>query len=351
MTDILIVGDWYIPSQTLMRSIKAHLSDFETNIQAFDVILEDGLGHAESTSEIEARIIDRVGATELLVVDMAPVGSNVIEAAKKLRAIACARAGPLNVDLELASRRGIPVLHAPTRTTEAVVDMTFGLMLSVARKIHQSASAFSQGVVMEQEECLGPELSGKTLGIIGFGHVGSRVAEVAEAWGMNILFYDPYVSPPKNTTRTRARPVQLETLLRESDFVTIHVRLSPENYYMIRDKEISMMKPTSYLINTSRGALVDERALYHALVNRKIAGAALDVLERDREPNNPLVRLNNVTATPHIGAASVDIPHKTAEILAKDMARFLKGEKPLYVARPEVYAYERSLVAKGLLRD
>lgn len=349
MTNILVVGDWYVPSRVLVGSLERHLSGLKTEINSFDVTLHDGLGHTDSKSEIESLIIKSSSETEILIVDMAPVGRLAIEAAGKLRAIACARAGPLNVDLEFASSRGIPVLHAPTRTTEAVVDVTFGLMLSVARKIDRSASAFSQGIVMEQNECMGPELNGKTLGIVGFGNVGSRVAEIANAWHMNVLAYDPY-APPDEIAHL-ARSVELETLLRESDFVTLHVRLDSHNHHMIGSRELSMMKPTAYLFNTARGALVDERALYRALVTGKIAGAGLDVLEIDRDPNNPLVRLPNVTATPHIGASSTDIPHKTAEILAMDIARFLRGEKPLYIARPEAYAYERGLIAKELLRD
>jgi phosphoglycerate dehydrogenase-like enzyme len=349
MTNILVIGDSFLPSQVFLNSLNVHLSGLKIKIEIVDALLVDGLGNSEDSSDIEARIIEKIGETEILVAHMVPIGPNVIQAAPKLRMIACARAGPVSVDIEFAQKHGVSVINAPLRGTEAVVDLTFGLMLSVARKIDRSATAFKKGVVMEYVECNGPELSGRTIGIIGFGSVGSRVACVAKAWGMNVLAYDPHLSTERMTALTNV--VDLDTLLRQSDFVTIHARLSSDSYHMIGDRELSIMKTTAYLINTARGALVDERALYRALTTNRIAGAALDVLERDNDPNNPLIRLPNVTATPHIGGASIDVPRKAADAVSTDILRFLRGEEPLNAVRPEPFAFERNLIARKLLRD
>ncbi|MBW2123431.1 MAG: 2-hydroxyacid dehydrogenase, partial [Deltaproteobacteria bacterium] len=286
-----------------------------------------------------------------------PIVREVIEATS-LRIIACTRGGPqANIDIPDATARGIPVLYAPGRNAVAVAELVFSLMIGVARHVAQAHHLLKTGhylapagtseggernVVWGVEEgspymvFKGPELCGRTLGIIGLGEVGERVAARARAFEMKIIVYDPYI-PEEKILQAGARPVDLETLLKESDFVTVHCKVTPETRDLIGEKEIALMKPSAYLINTARGAIVDEKALAVALREGRIAGAGLDVFKQEPLPSDsPLLTLDNVVLTPHIGGASWDVERHQTEIVVGDLARLLSGERPRCCANPEV---------------
>jgi len=351
---ILIVGDSYIPSNFFKKALEdvlQNIKDIKIVIETIDLNNEGAFGYPESIEVQEKKIIEKIEDKDILVVSMAPVTSRVIEAGKRLKLICCPRGAPLNIDINAAIKRGVLVVNAPDRSTNAVAELTIGLMLSIARHITKSACAFKNGIVLTQYECLGTELEGKTLGIVGFGSVGSCVAKKARALGMKVLVYDPY-APEDKILKVGGEKVELERLLKESDFVSLHPRLSPETFQMIGEKELALMKRNAYLINTSRGLVVDEKALYEALRNQKIAGAALDVLIRDRDPSTPLARLDNVIITPHIGGTTYEGQIiKSVTTAAEEIKRFLAGEELKFIVKPEPFAFERQLILEGKVRE
>lgn len=310
-------------------------------------------GEVLSVPELKERLVDK----EIVIVEFEPIVREVIEATD-LRIIACTRGGPqANIDIPDATRKGIPVLYAPGRNATSVAEHVSCLMIAVARHIAQAHHLLMTGhflapagaqadsernVVWGVEKgspymvFKGPELSGRTLGIIGLGEVGEKVAVRARAFEMNLVVYDPYI-PEEKTTGVGARAVDLETLLRESDFVTIHCKVTPETRGLIGEKQIELMKPTAYLINTARGAIVDEEALARALKEGRIAGAGLDVFQQEPLPSDsPLLALENVVLTPHIGGASSDVERHQTDIVVDDLNRLFSGERPKCCANPEV---------------
>jgi len=243
------------------------------------------------------------------------ITSSVIEAGKKLRVIGRAGVGLDNIDVEAASKRNIVVLNTPESSTEAVAELVLGLMLSLARKIPLGDRGIKEGRWLKGE-MMGIELKGKTLGIVGLGRIGSRVGALAKAFGMKILVYDVIQLPEQLIRSLEAEVVDLDTLLSRSDFITLHVPLTPETRHLINRERLAKMKKGAYLINTSRGEVVDEEALYAALKEGWLAGAALDVFEKE-PPASEVVKLPNVVCTPHIGAQTVEAQDAAGEMLAE----------------------------------
>lgn len=274
----------------------------------------------------------QTGDADILVVHKAPVTEEVLRSAARLKLIACARNFPANVDLAAASRRGIPVVNAPGRASGATAELAIALMLALARKITQADSlvktsgerAWDYAVRAELE---GTELSGKTAGIIGFGRVGKEVAKRLKAFEMRVLAFSEH-APEEEIRAYGAEPAALEKLLRSSDFVTLHRQLTEKTERIIGEKELGMMKKSAYLINTARGGLIDEQALFSALAAGRIRGAALDVLDEEPPfPANPLLGLKNVLLTPHLGGKTAEVPLRSARLIAEEIKRFLRGEK------------------------
>ena len=290
-------------------------------------------------------LIKHMKNVEVLIVHLAPITKEVMEASGKLRVVGCMRGGPVNIDIDAATMLGIPVLRAPGRNAEAVADYTIGLIIAHVRNIVRACTLLKQGIWRDEfyfyEEC-GFELENKVLGIVGFGKVGREVAKRAKALQMRILAYDPYVSP--NLMKSLGvEPTTLEKLLEESDVVTLHVRLTDETRHMIGERELKRMKPTAILVNTSRGEIIDEKALIKALNEGWIAGAALDVFEKEPlPPDHPFLKMDNVTITPHIAGASKEVVKRSVIMIAEDVKRLLKGEKPLYCVNPEVLEKEKA---------
>ncbi|MGB9727357.1 MAG: 2-hydroxyacid dehydrogenase [Nitrososphaeria archaeon] len=280
------------------------------------------------------QLMQEIDGADILVVNYAPVTEEVMDSSKNLKLIGVTRGGPVNVDLQAATKRGILVVNAPERTVDAVADFTIGLMIAEARNLARAYHMLKTGKVLKVNPRLfgdaviqGIELPGKTLGIIGFGRIGRAVAVRAKAFGMRILAYDPYVREDEMKS-CGVEAADLGRLLMESDFVSLHVRLTKETEHMIGEKELKMMKRTAYLINTSRGKVVDEKALYRALKEKWIAGAALDVVEEEPiSPTNPLLELDNVTITPHIAGLTQEVPLKSALIIAEEIMKYVRGER------------------------
>ena len=349
MLKILVAGDAFMKSDVIKRHLVEKLSNLKekVNVQTIEWVTREyqksqikGVkGKIEEFAGDPADLVKHMDGVDALVVHVAPVTADVLDASDRLKIVACTRGGAVNIDINAATERKIPVLFTPGRNAEAVADYTFGLLLSETRNIARSNEELKKGIWRYEwydYEMCGYELTGKTFGIIGFGQVGRKVGTRAKAFGMKILVYDPYV-PDREIVECGYKPVKLEMLLRNSDFVSLHARLSKDTEKMIGLKELSMMKKTAYLINTARGKLVDEKALLQALESKLIAGAALDVIET--EPigkGHPILLMDNVTITPHIGGATKDVVDRAAQMIAEDIERILNGEKPKYCANPSV---------------
>ncbi len=294
-----------------------------------DKIHEDGVKLLKEFAEVDiatglkpAELLERVKGYDILVVRSATkVTREIIAAGKRLKIIARAGAGLDNIDMKAAEERKIKVVNTPEAPTVAVAELVFGHMLSFARHLPRADAGTKQGK-WEKAELMGTELRGKTLGIIGTGRIGRAVGYKAKAFLMNLLLYD-VVQNREFAERTEARYVDLGTLLRESDYVTLHVPLLPETEHMIGARELGLMKPTAVLINTSRGEMVDEKALVEALRGKKIAGACLDVYEQEPPRDSPLFKLPNVVLTPHIGASTAEAQRDAAVIVAKKIKEAL----------------------------
>ncbi|MEM2908318.1 MAG: hydroxyacid dehydrogenase [Candidatus Hadarchaeales archaeon] len=300
-----------------------------TKILITDPIHEDGIELLKEIGQVDVKIgltpgqlLREVTDYDVLVVRSATkVTREVIEAGRNLKLIARAGAGLDNIDVEAAAARGIKVINSPESVTAAVAELTIGLMLSLARRIPHADRSMKLGR-WEKSELIGTELRGKTLGIVGTGRIGRAVGYKAKAFLMHLLAYD-IVTNEEFRERTGCRYVDLQTLLRESDFVTIHVALTPQTRHMIGRRELSLMKPTAFLINTSRGEIIDETALVEALREGKIAGAALDVYEQEPPTDSPLLKLENVILTPHIGASTIEAQRDAGILIAKKIREAL----------------------------
>jgi phosphoglycerate dehydrogenase-like enzyme len=279
---------------------------------------------------------------ELLICELERVDDAVLEAAPRLRLIAACRGEPTNVDLAAATSRGIPVLHTPGRNADSVADFVIGLMLMEARSIaraerHLRADGWNVDGELPYFHFRGPELAGRTLGLVGFGAVGRQVAARAAGFDMLVLVYDPYV--PVVPAPYEKSP--LEQLLRRCDFLSIHCPPTPETTGMIGRRELELMRAPAYLINTARAAVVDEQALVDALRARAIAGAALDVFWEEPIPrDHPLLTLENVTLTPHVAGAADDVKEHHAAIVLEDLRRWQRGDRPLHLANLQVWRAE-----------
>jgi|YelNatPaOPRAMG01_1025707.scaffolds.fasta_scaffold06618_3 glyoxylate reductase len=289
-----------------------------------------------SKEEIIRRVKDKQALVSLLT---DPIDEEVINSAPNLRIIAQYAVGFDNIDLKAATKRGIYVTNTPEVLTETTADFAFALMLAVARRVVEADKYVRNGkwkVAWHPLMMLGEDVHGRTLGIVGLGRIGCAVARRAKGFDMKILYYD-VIRREDLERELGIKYVDLETLLRESDFVTIHTPLTPETYHLIGEKQLRMMKKTAFLINTSRGKVVDQKALYKALKEGWIAGAALDVFEQEPiSMDDPLLELENVVLAPHIASATHETRSKMAEIVAENLLAFKRGEVPPTLVNKDV---------------
>ncbi|HHY46217.1 MAG TPA: phosphoglycerate dehydrogenase [Firmicutes bacterium] len=277
----------------------------------------------------EDELLGQVRGIDGMIVGLDQVSSRVIAAADRLRVISKYGVGLNNIDLQEARSRGIVVTYTPNANTEAVADLTMGLLLACARKIPMADRSVRSG---EWRRFIGSAVWKKTIGIVGTGRIGRAVVRRATGFNMRILCCDK-VEDPAFAAHYRAEYVPLDDLLRESDYVTLHVPLTEETAGFIGSREFSLMKKTAFLINTARGEVVDEEALYHALSTGRIAGAALDVFCSEPPTGSRLLSLDNVVLTPHMGAHAVEAIIEMGLAASRNVIAVLRGEEPEAVAR------------------
>lgn len=293
-----------------------------------DGLAEVGLAELEEETEVVLDDLASLGSIDGWIVRGTTRidGPALDSAAPRLRVVGRAGVGVDNIDLEAARRASVMVVTAPEATTNAVAEHTLGLILALARGTAAANTAVRRGE-WPKSDFLGVELRHHVLGLIGFGRIARAVAALAEAFGMQVLAYDPYF--PDETLRSAGiEPAGFESLLETSDFVSLHIPLTPETRHLINHQAISRMKPGARLLCTARGGLIDETALLEALDDGRLAGAALDVFEREPPGASPLVRHPRLLATPHLGAQTQEAQARVATEIVREVLGALRGEPP-----------------------
>jgi len=281
--------------------------------------------------------------SDAVVVRLFTVGDADLANAPRIKVVAKHGVGVDNIDVEAATRRGVPIVWCPGASSNAVAEHAVTLMFALARQMDTAIPMVKAGKFAQRDRLKGTELAGKTLGIIGLGRIGSRVAsKAALGLGMNVLAYDPPLDRTKYEGPAKFVD-QLSSLLAASDYVTLHVPLTSETRRMIDARTLALLKPTARVINTSRGAVIDEAALAAALVNGQLAGAAIDVFESEPVPvDHPLGSAPNAILTPHMSASTAESWENVSRMAAEGVLEVLAGRQPAQVYNPEVFHSAKS---------
>ncbi|MBV9467610.1 MAG: phosphoglycerate dehydrogenase [Abitibacteriaceae bacterium] len=287
--------------------------------RATNVTVKTGLKEAELVQEAPKY-------DALMVRSQTKITRPVIEATHKLQVVGRAGVGVDNIDLPAATERGIIVVNSPAGNTVAVAELTLGMMLALVRRLVPASSSMTQGE-WKRSQFTGNQLYGKTLGVIGTGRIGTEVIKRAHSFGMKVLGYDPFLTTAR-ATQLNIEATTTEEILRRSDFITLHVPLTKENKHLINADAIAMMRDGAYIINCSRGGIVDEQALYEALTAGKLGGAGLDVYENEPPKDSPLLQLDNVVLTPHLGASTEEAQVEVAVDVAQQIVDVFSGRPP-----------------------
>jgi D-3-phosphoglycerate dehydrogenase / 2-oxoglutarate reductase len=339
---IAIIGDRFMSPAMFEKAIRDKCGE-ELDIRAFEMPWPDEPmqhGYAEAgmdgLKEYQGgadEIVAMVGDAAIAVTQLAPFSAVIMDRLPNLKLIAVSRGGPVNIDMQAARERKILVVNTPGRNASAVAEFTIGAILAETRLITRGHESLRRGEWrgdLYRADLTGEELSEMTVGVIGYGHVGTRVVRLLKAFGCKILVCDPYVQLSVDDIKDGVEQVALDRILGQSDVVTLHARVTAETRGFIGADEFAAMKQGAYFINTARGPLVDYAALTEALKSRHLRGAAIETFGIEPVPSDwELLRLDNVTLTPHIAGASVKTVKFAAEAAAEEVRRFLAGEPPL----------------------
>lgn len=345
---ILVLGDSYCPSSALRPAFDILAADHEVSfadlrdepqwqpLTASDRGIREYLGSPR-------QVIEALDGHHVLVMQGAPVTDEVFESDPSLRLVCVARGGPVNVDVAAATRRGIPVVITPGKNAQAVTELTFALMVMLARRIPAVIRYLEGGGALARDNYegamwFGHELRGRTLGLLGFGQVGGRVARLGVAWGMRVVVHDPFVDAGA-IGAADAEAVDLDTLISTADFLSLHARATADNRGIIGREQFARMKRGVILVNTARDTLVDEDALYDALATGQVGGAGLDLVRppRSDEPlelgrRHRLFHHPNVVLVAHIGGSTGETLLRGGEMAAAEIGRFAAGQPLVNVA-------------------
>lgn len=337
--EIAIIGDYFILPEVFEAEVRKACEGHDMNCRlrqedwpnspvvhgyegGEDVSIKEFIGDFDE-------VADFIGGAEILVMHQSPVTDGMLQALPDLKFIGCSRGGPVNVDIAAANKRGVQVVRAPGRNASAVAEFTIGAMLAETRKIRVGHESLRKGVWrgdLYRADTTGRELNEMTVGVIGYGKIGTRLVKILQAFGCRILVSDPYVQLDTADVAAGVEQVSLDTLLAESDVVTLHPRVSEETTQMINKDTLARMKNDALLINTARGPLCNYDDLYDALKNGTIGSAMLETFSVEPTPPDwPLLQLDNVTLTPHIAGASVRTAQYAAQVLAEDVKNYITG--------------------------
>jgi D-3-phosphoglycerate dehydrogenase / 2-oxoglutarate reductase len=345
---ILVAGDLHILSRLMVQALEGELGgDLDIVTMDFDWPLEPHIDVAEveEAAGSEEEIIARGEGAEVIVTQLAPITQRVLGSLESLKLVVVTRGGPVNVNVDAATEYGVIVANAPGRNAPAAAEYTLGLMLTAMKRIPEAHASLQEGrwrgdfYAYEEN---GVELDGATVGLVGFGAVGGRVAKVLRAFGVTVLVHDPFVEDER-VEAVGAGKAALDDLLRRSGVVSLHARLTDETRGMIGAEQIARMPEGSVLINTARGGLLDYEALCDALESGHLGAAALDVYEEEPPPEGSrLFEAPNLVLSPHIAGATRETAHRAASIAASEVGRYARGEDLANLVNPEVVFEDRS---------
>jgi D-3-phosphoglycerate dehydrogenase / 2-oxoglutarate reductase len=341
MTEIAIIGDRFMLPSVFREKIEAACGDAhlirtietawpdEPMEHGYAAAGLDGLKEYFGTPE---SVVEFTGEAEILVTHLAPVSAGIMDQLPNLKLVAVSRGGPVNVDMQSARERGITVVNTPGRNATAVAEFTLGAILAETRMIRRGHEALRQGNWrgdLYRADLTGRELNEMTVGVIGYGNIGTKVVRLLRAFGTKVLVHDPYVQLSAEDRSFGVEHVGFDELLARSDVLTLHARVTPETSRMMDAPAFARMKRGAIFINTARGPLADYDALYESLVSGHLGGAMLETFAVEPVPMDwPLLQLDNVTVTPHIAGASVRTVTFAAEQAAEEVRRYLAGLPP-----------------------
>jgi glyoxylate reductase len=287
----------------------------------------------------KAKLVEAVRRCDILISLLHDtVDAEVLAANPNLKAVSAMNITRDLIDLDEATRRGIPVTNIPAIVTDATADIAFGLLLAVARNIVLSDKLFRSGIYpgSQSNHLAGTAVSGRTIGLVGFGRVGQAMARRAHGFGMKILYTDPRRLPPQLEMNFDANFRNFDDLLRDADFVSLHAQMTEQTRHLIGERQFKLMKPSAIVINTARGPVIDEAALVRALKDKTIAGAGLDVYEHEPDVSPELVAMPNVVLTPHLGSAVLSLREGMANVVVDNTIALIEGRAPVSCLNPQV---------------
>lgn len=337
---ISIIGDRFMLSEMFEAALRDRCKNFELDIQKHDLPWPDEpMEHGYAVEGMDGlkeymgsadQVVELVGGATVAVTQLAPFSASIMDRLPNLKLIAVSRGGPVNIDMKAARARNIKVVNTPGRNASAVAEFTIGAILAETRNITKGHDALRKGEYrgdLYRADVTGRELSEMTVGLLGYGEVGRRVVKFLKVFGCKILVSDPYVQLSAEDLRDGVIQTSLDTLLAESDVISLHPRVTAETTQMINEATLRKMKPDATFINTARGPLLDYDALYKVMSEGHLRGAMLETFAIEPVPADwPLLQLPNVTLTPHIAGASVRTVTYAAGLAAEEVRRFLAGE-------------------------
>jgi D-3-phosphoglycerate dehydrogenase / 2-oxoglutarate reductase len=338
-TEIAIIGDHFMLPQVFQDKLIAACGPAITIRTRQDNWPDEPMEHGYATAGMEGLkeyfgtaddVVDFIGHAEILVTQLAPMSRAMLARLPRLKMIAVSRGGPVNIDMQAARDHGVLVVNTPGRNASAVAEFTIGAMLAQTRKItegHEGLRAGTWRGDLYRADVTGRELNELTIGVIGYGNIGTKVVKLLRAFGARVLVHDPYVQLAPEDAAAGVELTSLDRLLTEADVVTLHARVTDETRNMMNAEAFAKMRPGTIFLNTARGPMCDYDALYAALAGGHLGGAMLETFAVEPVPMNwPLLQLPNVTVTPHIAGASVRTVTFAAEQAAEEVRRYLMGE-------------------------
>lgn len=337
---VLLLGDRFITNEILEKEFVDIFKTYDNQIEFIyhsDNWPVEPVERNDEVSEYcgdDNLIVPLIKDVDLLITHTGCITKKVIYAASKLKAIGACRGGPVNINAEACNQKGIPIIFSPGRNSGAVAEFTIGMILNITRNIVKCHDSFINGKRwrgdLYEYSSIGNELSESTVGLIGYGAIGSKVDKILNSFGSRVIVYDPYVSEELKSTTT-AEFLDFDSVLRNSDIISLHARYNKETYKMIGVEEIKKMKKGAFIINSARGELIDHTALYEALEVKKLAGAALDVFEAEPPDNSSkLFELDNIVATTHLAGASKQAAIIGARNAIQGVYDFINNRTPKY---------------------
>lgn len=337
---IAIIGDYFMLSSMFAEALQHRCKDFDIDIRSHTLPWPDQpMEHGYAVEGMDGlkeymgsanEVVEATGDAEILVTHLAPLSASIMRRLPQLRFVAVSRGGPVNIDMVAARQHGITVVNTPGRNASAVAEFTIGAILAETRNITRGHDALRNGEYrgdLYRADVTGRELHEMTVGLVGYGEVGRKVVKFLKVFGCRILVCDPYVQLSAEDLRDGVIQTSFERVLADADVITLHARVTAETTHMINDATLRQMKPDATLVNTARGPLVDYEALTTVMQEGHLRGAMLETFGIEPVPQDwPLLKLPNVTLTPHIAGASVHTVHYAANLAAEEVRRYLAGE-------------------------